>query len=664
MIAIPDLQSRSPRSRPPLGLPARPYRARTKGKVERPFRYIGEDFFLAGSFRNLEDLSGQLRHWLDTVANPRVHATTRRVVNEAFAEEGDALKPLPLAPYQAVLRLERRVSHEGMVCMGGNLYSVPDTTRRRVLHIQVLADAIRIFEDGTLVASHAPLEGRGEKRLDPTHRKMLACDDDRAKPVRPRSRGPAIGSSTALSTSMSRGAAPCPGRFAMSAHVATLKPTGATPAVIDRVKRNLVGLKMPRALEILDVTLRGIERGETTAVEALDILLAEELTLRENRRIIRIALQMARLSAIKTLASVPSHKSSLDSRQSRIAVPCLFKMTAMEHSMARQLAPLILSDEERAEKALAGRRKTAQALALRARIVLACADGGQNKEVAAKLGVVEVTVGKWRRRFVQDRLDGLRHEPRPGVPRTIDDARIEATIVKTLESLPKDATHWSSRGMAKESGLSVSSVQRIWRAFGLQPHRIETFKLSTDPDFVAKVRDVVGLYVSPPQHAVVLCVDEKSQIQALDRSQLMLPMRPGQPARRSHDYTRHGTTSLFAAFDIATGKVIGKCYSRHRAAEFRKFLDEIEAAVPRDLDVHLVMDMCGRPRWCKKNLSASSERGRVLTCVRPFAAAVTCRWPVWEFAERVQFNFACSRHVSMIWFSRSRLVDRGAILSD
>ena len=198
--------------------------------------------------------------------------------------------------------------------------------------------------------------------------------------------------------------------------------------------------------------------------------------------------------------------------------------------MARQLASLMLSDEERTElKALAGRRKTAQALALRARIVLACAEGRQNKEVAAKLGVAEMTVGKWRRRFVQDRLEGLRDEPRPGAPRTINDARIEATIVKTLESLPKDATHWSSRGMAKESGLSVSSVQRIWRAFGLQPHRMETFKLSTDPDFVTKVRDVVGLYVSPPQHAVVLCVDEKSQIQALDRSQPMLPMRPGSP---------------------------------------------------------------------------------------------------------------------------------------
>jgi transposase len=188
--------------------------------------------------------------------------------------------------------------------------------------------------------------------------------------------------------------------------------------------------------------------------------------------------------------------------------------------------------------------------------------------------------------------------------------RIEAVIVRTLETKPPDATHWSSRGMARACGLSVSTVQRIWRAFGLQPHRLETFKLSTDPDFVAKVRDVVGLYVTPPERAIVLCVDEKSQIQALDRSQPMLPMRPGQAARRSHDYKRHGVTSLFAALDIATGRVIGKCYGRHRAVEFRKFLDEIEAAVPDDLDVHLVMDnyathktplirnwLAKRPRW-------------------------------------------------------------------
>jgi len=275
------------------------------------------------------------------------------------------------------------------------------------------------------------------------------------------------------------------------------------------------------------------------------------------------------------------------------------------------LALLELSAAERAElMSLASRRKTAQALALRARIVLACAEGGENKVVAARLGLDRQTVGKWRRRFVEHRVDGLHDEPRSGTPRTIDDARIEAVIVRTLETLPPDATHWSSRSMAKASGLSVSTVQRIWRAFGLQPHRLETFKLATDPDFVAKVRDVVGLYVSPPEHAIVLCVDEKSQIQALDRTQPLLPMRPGQAARRSHDYKRHGTTSLFAALDIATGQVIGKCFPRHRATEFRSFLDEIEANLPPDLDVHLVMDnyathktplirswLAKRPRW-------------------------------------------------------------------
>src|ERR1700681_3866983 len=279
--------------------------------------------------------------------------------------------------------------------------------------------------------------------------------------------------------------------------------------------------------------------------------------------------------------------------------------------MGRCFAPLELDEVERAElTSLASRRSTAQALALRARIVLACADGEQSKVVAARLAVDPDTVGKWRRRFAEHRLDGLWDEPRSGTPRTIEDTRIEAVIVRTLETKPPDATHWSSRGMARACGLSVSTVQRIWRAFGLQPHRLGSFKLSTDPDFVAKVRDVVGLYVSPPAHAVVLCVDEKSQIQALDRSQPMLPMRPGQPARRSHDYKRHGTTSLFAALDIATGRVIGKCYARHRAVEFRKFLDEIEAAVPADLDVHLVIDNYAthkaplirnwfnrRPRW-------------------------------------------------------------------
>jgi transposase len=279
--------------------------------------------------------------------------------------------------------------------------------------------------------------------------------------------------------------------------------------------------------------------------------------------------------------------------------------------MGRQAVALQVTEAERAAlSGLAARRNTAQALALRARVVLACAAGAQNKEVAVRLALDAATVSKWRRRFAEHRLDGLRDEPRSGTPRTVDDARIEAVIVRTLESLPADGTHWSSRGMAKTSGLSTSTVQRIWRAFGLQPHRSETFKLSTDPDFVAKVRDVVGLYMAPPERALVLCVDEKSQIQALDRTQPLLPMRPGQVERRSHDYTRHGTTALFAALDVATGRVIGKCFARHRAAEFRRFLDQVEANVPADLDVHLVMDNYGthkaptvkawllkRPRW-------------------------------------------------------------------
>ena len=236
------------------------------------------------------------------------------------------------------------------------------------------------------------------------------------------------------------------------------------------------------------------------------------------------------------------------------------------------------------------RRKTAQALALRARIVLGCAAGLSNKAVAARERVTPQTVGKWRQRFIERGLDGLLDEPRPGVPRTIDDAKVESVIVQTLESQPLGATHWSTRSMARHSGISTSSVGRIWRAFGLQPHRTETFKLSQDPLFVDKVRDVVGLYLNPPDHALVLCVDEKSQIQALDRTQPLLPMRPGQIERRSHDYTRHGTTSLFAALDIATGQVIGRCYQRHRAVEFRKFLAAVEAAVPAELDIHLVLD--------------------------------------------------------------------------
>jgi transposase len=254
----------------------------------------------------------------------------------------------------------------------------------------------------------------------------------------------------------------------------------------------------------------------------------------------------------------------------------------------------VLSDSEREQlEALTLRRKTAQALALRARIVLSCADGVDNKVVAARQRVTPQTVSKWRARYVDHRLDGLLDAPRPGAPRTIDDARVDAVIAKTLESVPAGATHWSTRSMAREAGVSQTAVSRIWRAFGLQPHRQETFKLSSDPFFVEKVRDIVGLYLDPPIKAMVLCVDEKSQIQALDRTQPLLPLAPGIPERRTHDYARHGTTTLFAALDIATGEVIGEMHRRHRSTEFLQFLRTIEANVPPKMEVHLVMDNYG-----------------------------------------------------------------------
>jgi transposase len=239
------------------------------------------------------------------------------------------------------------------------------------------------------------------------------------------------------------------------------------------------------------------------------------------------------------------------------------------------------------------RSKTAQALALRARIVLGCARGTSNGEVARVLRVTPQTVGKWRSRFVARRLEGLLDEPRPGTPRKLSDAQVERVIVNTLNQRPRDATHWSTRSLARKLGLSQSSVSRVWRAFGLQPHREETFKLSTDPLFIDKVRDIVGLYLDPPLKAMVLCVDEKSQIQALNRSEPILPLAPGLPARRTHDYLRHGTTSLFAALDVASGKVIGQLHRRHRAKEFMKFLATIERNVPAHLEVHLVMDNYG-----------------------------------------------------------------------
>jgi len=260
----------------------------------------------------------------------------------------------------------------------------------------------------------------------------------------------------------------------------------------------------------------------------------------------------------------------------------------------RPKAELVLSEDERESlEDLARRRKTAQATALRARIVLACAEGQSNGDVARSLRVTPQTVCKWRARFVQKRLEGLLDEPRPGAPRSISDVQVKRVVTLTLESRPDDATHWSTRSMAKKIGLSQNAIVRIWRAFGLQPHRVESFKLSTDPLFVEKVQDIAGLYMNPPDKALVLCVDEKSQIQALDRSQPLLPMRPGQVERRTHDYVRHGTTSLFAALDAATGDVIGELHRRHRSIEFRKFLDTIEANVPADLDVHLVMDNYG-----------------------------------------------------------------------
>jgi len=260
----------------------------------------------------------------------------------------------------------------------------------------------------------------------------------------------------------------------------------------------------------------------------------------------------------------------------------------------RPMPRLTVTPEERETlERWARRPKTAQALAQRARLVLTCAAGRPNTAVAAALRVSQPMVGKWRRRFLAKRLDGLLDAPRPGAPRTITDAAVERVLTRTLETRPPAATHWSTRAMAQACGLSRSTVHRIWRAFALQPHRTETFKLSTDPLFIEKVRDIVGLYLHPPERALVLCVDEKSQIQALDRTQPLLPMRPGQVERRTHDYVRHGTTSLFAALDAKTGQVIGELHRRHRAIEFRKFLDTVDAAVPAALDVHLILDNYG-----------------------------------------------------------------------
>lgn len=279
-------------------------------------------------------------------------------------------------------------------------------------------------------------------------------------------------------------------------------------------------------------------------------------------------------------------------------------------SLGRPKIPLTLTEDEQAKlRSWANRPTSAQRLALRARIVLTCAEGHANKEVARRLRITPQTVGKWRGRFLEDRLEGLTDEPRPGAPRSLTDAQVEEVITRTLESKPENATHWSTRSMAARTGLSQSAVVRIWHAFGLKPHLTEAFKLSTDPFFIEKVRDVVGLYLSPPERALVLCVDEKSQVQALDRTQPLLPLGPGQAERRTHDYERHGTTSLFAALDVATGQVIGKCYRRHRQQEFVRFLEEIDAAVPPEegLAIHLVLDNYGThkaprvKRWLQRH---------------------------------------------------------------
>jgi transposase len=260
----------------------------------------------------------------------------------------------------------------------------------------------------------------------------------------------------------------------------------------------------------------------------------------------------------------------------------------------RPKKPLVLTaDEHERLGALAHRARIQPALARRARVVLACGGGLDNQSVAKKLRCSRRMVGKWRARFLKARLEGLYDEPRPGAPRKVSDTQVEQVVVRTLETTPRGQTHWSTRGLARATGLSRMTISRIWRAFGLQPHRTETFKLSPDPLLIEKVRDIVGLYMSPPDHALVFRVDEKSQIQALDHTQPLLPLRPGQVERRTHDYQRHGTTSLFAALELKTSRVIGQLHRRHRSTEFRQFLDLIEANVPAGLEAHIIMDNYG-----------------------------------------------------------------------
>ena len=298
---------------------------------------------------------------------------------------------------------------------------------------------------------------------------------------------------------------------------------------------------------------------------------------------------------------------------------------------------VVLSEEEREVlQRWARRPKSAQALALRCRIVLAAAAGEQSKEIAARLGCSTQTVGRWRGRFASRGIDGLHDDPRPGQPRKVTDEEIERVIVKTLEEQPPNATHWSTRSMAAATGLNQTAISRIWRAFGLKPHRSEHFKLSPDPQFVDKVRDVVGLYLNPPEAAVVLCVDEKSQIQALERSTPILPLMPGVPERQTHDYVRNGTTNLYAALDAASGKVIAEMTPRHRAEEFRKFLNLIERSVPEGLGVHVVLDNSSTHktpsirRWLKRHprftLHFTPTYSSWLNLVERWFAELTTKW--------------------------------------
>jgi len=300
-------------------------------------------------------------------------------------------------------------------------------------------------------------------------------------------------------------------------------------------------------------------------------------------------------------------------------------------------AEIVLDPEEREVLERWVRRpKTSQALAFRCRIVLQAAAGATSKEIASKLGCNANTVGKWRGRFAERGLDGLHDEPRPGKPRSITDADVERVIVMTLEEQPLAATHWSTRSLAQATGMSQSAISRIWRAFGLKPHRTEAFKLSPDPQFIDKVRDIVGLYLNPPEAAVVLCVDEKSQIQALDRSAPVLPLMPGVPERRSHDYVRHGTTNLYAALDVASGQVIAEMTPRQRAEEFRRFLNVIDTSVPTHLDVHLVLDNSSThktpsiQRWLQRHprftLHFTPTYASWLNLVERWFAELTVKW--------------------------------------